>query len=157
MSKKANLRICIIASSGGHLTQLLSIKESWQDYSAYYVSTSRSGAEKLFEGYGQYYIVTDSGRNAIFKVFYTAFQCLRILLKEKTDVIISGGSAPGCLMSILGKMFFRAKVVWFDSIANVKRMSLSGRIARPFSDICICQWEEVARKYKDVKYLGTVI
>ena len=157
MSKKANLRICIIASSGGHLTQLLSIKESWRDYSAYYVSTSRSGAKKTLERYGQCYIITDSGRNAVFKLFYTAFQCFKILLKEKTDVIISGGSAPGCLMSIIGKMFFRKQVIWFDSIANTKRMSLSGRIARPFSDICICQWEEVARKYKDVNYLGTVI
>jgi len=157
MSKKTNLRICVIASSGGHLTQLLSLKESWQDYSAYYVSTSKSGAKKTLDDYGQYYTVTDSGRKKVFSLFCLAFQCFKILLKEKTDVIISGGSAPGCLMSIIGKMFFRKRIIWLDSIANVKKMSLSGRIARHFTDICICQWEEVAGKYKDVKYLGTVI
>jgi UDP-N-acetylglucosamine:LPS N-acetylglucosamine transferase len=157
MSKKTKLRICIIASSGGHLAQLLSLRESWKDYSAYYVSTSKSGAKKILDDYGRYYTVTDTGRNYFFKSLCTAFQCFRILLKEKTDVIISGGSAPGCLMSIIGKVFFRKRVIWLDSIANIKKMSLSGRITRHFTDICICQWEEVARKYKNVQYLGTVI
>jgi UDP-N-acetylglucosamine:LPS N-acetylglucosamine transferase len=157
MSEKTKLRICIVASSGGHLTQLLSLKESWQDYSVHYVSTSRSAAKKTLERLGRCYIVADCGRNKVFQLFGVAFQCFRILLKEKTDVVISGGSAPGCLMSIIGKMFFQTRVVWFDSIANVRRMSLSGRITRPFTDICICQWEELAKKYKGVNYLGTVI
>ena len=157
MSEKNKLRICVIASSGGHLAQLLSLRESWKDYSAYYVSTSKCGAKKVLDDYGRYYTVTDSGRNYFFKSLCTAFQCFMILLKEKTDVIISGGSAPGCMMSIIGKVFFRKRVIWLDSIANSTKMSLSGRIARHFTDICICQWEEVAKKYKNVKYLGTVI
>jgi len=157
MRGKTNLSVCIIASSGGHLTQLLSIKEGWEDYSAYYVSTSRSGAEKALQHYGRCYTVTDSGRIHVCKLFRTAFQCFAILLKEKTDVIISGGSAPGCLMSIIGKVVFRKRVIWLDSIANAGRMSLSGRIARHFADVCICQWEEVAKKYRGVKYLGTVV
>ena len=157
MKKNTKLRICIIASSGGHLTQLLSLKESWQNYSAYYVSTSLSAAKNTLEKYGKCYIVTDCGRNKIFHLFYAVFQCFAILLKEKTDVIISGGSGPGCLMSIIGKTIFHKKVIWLDSIANVKRMSLSGRIARPFTDICFCQWEELAKKYKGVTYLGAVI
>ena len=157
MSENNRLRICVIASSGGHLTQLLSLRESWKDYSAYYVSTSKSGAKNVLDDYGRYYTVTDSGRNYFFKSLCTAVQCFRILLKEETDVIISGGSAPGCMMSIIGKVFFRKRVIWLDSIANSTKMSLSGRIARHFTDICICQWEEVAKKYKNVKYLGTVI
>jgi hypothetical protein len=51
----------------------------------------------------------------------------------------------------------RKKVVWIDSIANVERLSLSGRIVRPFADLFLVQWPELAERYKGVRHDGAVI
>ena len=50
-----------------------------------------------------------------------------------------------------------AKIVWIDSITNINRLSLSGRLILSLSDLILSQWPEVAKKYKRVEYAGTLI
>lgn len=50
-----------------------------------------------------------------------------------------------------------ARVIWLDSITNVRRLSLSGRLIRPFADLFLVQWPALARKYRGVEYVGAVI
>jgi UDP-N-acetylglucosamine:LPS N-acetylglucosamine transferase len=83
-------------------------------------------------------------------------RCLRVILKERPAVVISTGAAPGCIAAILGKLR-GAKVVWLDSITNVKHLSLSGRMVRPFADLFLVQWPELAAKYRRAVYIGDVI
>jgi hypothetical protein len=59
-------------------------------------------------------------------------------------------------MCVLGKMS-GAKVVWIDSITNTERLSLSGRLVRPFADLLLTQWQELAEKYPRVEYAGQII
>jgi hypothetical protein len=56
LSKEKKLRICLAASAGGHLTQLLKLSESWQGYDTIYVTTSSLVREKL-QKYGKIYTV----------------------------------------------------------------------------------------------------
>jgi len=71
-------------------------------------------------------------------------------------VVISTGAAAGCMTCFLSKLI-GAKVVWIDSITNVKRISLSGRMVRYIADIFLTQWPEIAEQYSNVEYVGTVI
>jgi UDP-N-acetylglucosamine:LPS N-acetylglucosamine transferase len=79
-----------------------------------------------------------------------------VIFKERPDVVISTGAAAGCLVCFLSKLF-GAKVVWVDSITNVERISLSGRMVRYISDLFLVQWPELARQYSNVEYVGAVI
>jgi UDP-N-acetylglucosamine:LPS N-acetylglucosamine transferase len=155
MSQTKKLTICVVASPGGHLTQIMRISRAWEGYSAFYVSTSLTAANFLAKQ-GRFFIIEESGRGRIFNTIKCFFQCLRIIIKEKPNVIISGGSGCGSFLCIIGKMF-GAKTLWLDSIANVDRMSLSGRVTRPFVDLFIVQWPKHADKYRDVQYKGQVI
>jgi hypothetical protein len=71
-------------------------------------------------------------------------------------VVISTGAAPGCLVALLGHLA-GARVIWLDSITNVHRLSLSGRLVRPFADLFLVQWPALARKYRGVEYVGAVV
>ena len=152
---REKLRICLAASAGGHLTQLLKLVDSWQQYEAIYVSTVDVVAKKL-QQLGKTYIVGECNRQCPFKTLKVLFRCLWVVLKERPDVVISTGAAPGFLLCLAAKMF-DTKVIWIDSIANVERISLSGRMVRHIADLFLVQWPELAEQYSNVEYVGAVI
>ncbi len=137
------------------MTQLLELSECWQGYAVFYVSTLGSVAQKL-QKLGRFYITGECNREHPLQALRVLVNCVRIVLKEKPNVIVSTGAAPPCLLCIVGRLF-GAKIVWVDSIANVDHLSLSGRIIRPFANLMLTQWPEVAEKYDSVYYSGSLI
>ena len=71
-------------------------------------------------------------------------------------MILSTGAAAGCICCFLGKLL-GAKVVWVDSITNVERLSLSGRMVRYIADLFLVQWPELRDKYPGTEYVGTIV
>jgi UDP-N-acetylglucosamine:LPS N-acetylglucosamine transferase len=149
------MNICLVASAGGHLTQLLQTAKSWQEYSVCFVTTNRA-VEGELQKYGPVYIVNESNRNHPLKLIRAMLKCTTVIRHRRPDVVISSGAACGFLMCALGKMA-GAKVIWLDSITNVERLSLSGRLVRPFADLVLTQWPELAAKDHRVKYAGCVV
>ena len=151
--KKA--RVCLVASAGGHLSQLLRLADTWKGYEAVYVTTTEVMQNKLSK-YGRLYIVGECNRQHPLRVIKVLLWCIRVVLKERPDVLISTGAAVGCIMCFLGKLL-GAKVVWIDSITNMERISLSGRMVRHIADLFLVQWPELAEQYSNTEYVGTVI
>ena len=152
---KKKLRICLAASAGGHLTQLLKLSESWQGYDTIYVTTSSLVREKL-QKYGKIYTVGECNREHMLRVIVVVLRCINIILRERPDVVISSGAAVGCIMCFLGKIL-GVEIIWLDSITNVERISLSGRMVRYIADLFLVQWPELAEQYVNVEYAGEVI
>ena len=50
-----------------------------------------------------------------------------------------------------------ARIVWIDSVAQIDRLSLSGRVMRHVADLCLAQWPDVAAHYPNVEYAGEVL
>ncbi|MCX5638269.1 MAG: UDP-N-acetylglucosamine--LPS N-acetylglucosamine transferase [Planctomycetota bacterium] len=149
------LRICLVASAGGHTTQLLKLAESWTGHETFYITTTKVVVEQL-QRYGNIYIVGECNRKHFLRVIIVFVRCMKIILREKPDVVISTGAAVGCIVCFLGKLF-GATVVWVDSITNVDRISLSGRMVRHIADLFLVQWPELSQKYSNVEYQGAVI
>jgi UDP-N-acetylglucosamine:LPS N-acetylglucosamine transferase len=148
-------KICIVASAGGHLTQLLSLRSVWEGHEVVCVSTGHMVRDKL-EAIGKTYIVGECNREHLILTFGVMIKCLRIICKEKPNVVLSTGAAPGFLMCLWGKLF-GAKVIWLDSIANTEKLSMSGRMVRRFADLILSQWPDAAARYPNVEYAGEVI
>jgi len=155
LSKNKNMKICLAASAGGHLTELLKLADSWQQYEVFYVSTANMVAKKL-NRYGPTHVVGECNREHLLRVFLVLFRCVRVIIHERPNVIISTGAAVGCIMCFLGKLL-GAKVVWVDSITNVEWISLSGRMVRHIADLFLVQWPELAEQYSNVEYSGAAI
>ena len=149
------MKICLASSSGGHLTQLVLLKDVWEERDHFFVTLRDYAADELRE-HSAVYTVDWANRRHPVKLLKLTVRCLRILLKERPDVVLSTGAAVGCLICILGKMV-RKKVIWVDTISHVDRLTLSGKIVRHFADVFLVQWPELAQKYKRVEYAGAVI
>ena len=149
------LKICLAASAGGHLSQLLKVAPSSSTHSVSIITTSEAVRANLAE-LGRVHVVGECNRAHLLGVLRVLFRCLRIVLRERPDVVISTGAAPACIYCLLAKLL-GAKIVWVDSITNVERISLSGRIIRPIADMFLVQWPDLVEKYRGVQYVSAII
>lgn len=92
----------------------------------------------------RFYAVNDATRWNKFGLLLLALQLLRIIRRERPEVIISTGAAPGYLALRLGR-WCGARTVWIDSIANVEQLSLSGQRIGRHADLWLTQWPHLAR------------
>jgi UDP-N-acetylglucosamine:LPS N-acetylglucosamine transferase len=150
-----NLKICLAASAGGHLTQLLKLARGWEGYDVFFVTTGHA-VENELQKRGKVYIVGESNRKQLLKTMKVFLKCVKIVRNERPDVILSTGAAAGCMLCFLSKLR-GAKVIWMDSITNTEKLSLSGRMVRYIADMFLVQWPQLAAKYKNVEYVGSVI
>jgi UDP-N-acetylglucosamine:LPS N-acetylglucosamine transferase len=149
------MKMALVASAGGHLTQLMKLRPLWLGRSVFFVTTLDIGQSKLRDD-GPVYVVGESNRQQPIQTLRVLFRCLRTLFHERPTVILSTGAAAGFIMCFFGKLL-GAKIIWLDSIANARRLSMSGRMIRPFADLILSQWPDVAAKYPKVQYVGALI
>ncbi|MCK5269829.1 MAG: hypothetical protein KAJ46_03555 [Sedimentisphaerales bacterium] len=155
MTHDRALKICLAASAGGHLSQLLKLAGSWAGRDVFSVTTTEVVRNRLGV-FGKVYVVGECNREHPLRVIRVLVRCIKVVFRERPDVIISTGAAAGCMVCFLGKLL-GAKVIWIDSITNVEKISLSGRMVRYIADLFLVQWPELVERYKNVEYAGAVI
>jgi len=156
--REKTIRICVGASAGGHMNELLKLLEksqSWPHHSSFYVTTMETLAGKLRQK-GLVYVIGECNRRHPLKTLRVLMRSLKIMIKEHPDVVITTGSLPLAMVCLSAKLI-GAKIVWIDSIANIERFSLSGRMMLPFADLFLTQWPELAEGYRNVEYAGAII
>ena len=134
--------------------QMRRLRPAFADFDVSYVSVSPAYAEDV-PGC-RYHAVIDVTRRNAGMLAVLVPQFLFILLRERPDVVITTGAAPGLVGICLAKLFFRARTMWIDSLANCERMSSSGDKARFFADVWLTQWPQLARPEGPL-YWGAVL
>lgn len=135
------MKILAIASAGGHWIQLLRLMPAFEGKEVIFMSTHNSFSETV-KGH-DFFVVPDASRWNKLRLIYMGFVMVRLVVRIKPDLIVTTGAAPG-LMGILAGKIVGARAIWIDSIANVEKISLSGRIALLFADRTYTQWPNLA-------------
>jgi UDP-N-acetylglucosamine:LPS N-acetylglucosamine transferase len=136
-------RVLAVASGGGHWVQLLRLRPALSSCDVAYLTVQPS-YEAQVQG-SRFYAARDATRWSRWDLLCMIVRVVWVVLKERPDVVISTGAAPGVVALRVGK-WIGARTVWVDSIANVEEMSLSGRRVRHFADLWLSQWPEVAKE-----------
>jgi len=148
-------KIALVASSGGHLFQLSSLKEFWGEKDHFWVSFKTEDAKHLLkdeEVYWAYYPTNRNTKNLIKNILLA----IRILTKEKPYAIISTGAGIAVPFIIIGKIL-NIKTLYLESITRSEELSLSGRLVYPFVSKLLVQWPQLAEKYKKAEFRGRII
>lgn len=153
-----SLRICVGASSGGHMNQLLKLLDYSADWPAQpflFITTQPELVSKLSTR-GLVAVIGECNRWYPHHIAAVAFRTLRIYLKHRPDVIVTTGSLPIAILCLWAKLF-RTKVVWIDSIANSRKFSMSGKLMYPFADLFLTQWQDLALAFPKAEYAGELL
>jgi len=145
-------RILAVASSGGHWVQLRRMRPAFDGHDVAYLTTNRGHRPEV--GEARFYAVRDGNRWSKLALIVSALQIGAVIVRERPQVLVSTGAAPGYLALRLARLL-GARTVWIDSVANVDELSLSGRLASEKADLCLTQWPHLARG--PVAYRGSVL
>lgn len=139
--KGKKTKILAIASGGGHWVQLLRMRPAFEGADVVY-ATVREGYRSDVGGAG-FRLIPDCNRWNKLALVRSAVAILLLLLRERPDVVITTGAAPGYFGVRFGK-WMGARVIWVDSVANAEELSMSGRKAGSFVDLWLTQWPHLA-------------
>ena len=80
---------------------------------------------------------------------------LKILRKEKPDLIVSSGAAVAVPFFYLGKVF-GAKTIYIEVFDRINKPTVTGKMVYPIADKFIVEWEEMKTVYPKAVNLGSI-
>ena len=152
-------KVIFVSSSGGHLTELLRLDKLFKEYEYLLVTEKTDITDKLKDKYNIDFLKYGS-RHYFFKYIYVftynIFKSIKIIMKFKPNTIVTTGAHTGGIMCYIAKIF-GAKVIYIESLAKTKSLSVTGKSVYLFADKFYVQWEDLTKKYKKAEYLGRLI
>ena len=139
---KKDLKICLVGSSGGHLTHLYMLKPFWKNKKRFWVTFDKEDARSLLEG------------EKMYPCYYPTNRSLKALIKN-TDLIISSGAAVAVPFFYLGKIM-GAKLIYIEVFDRIDKPTMTGKMVYPIVDRFIVQWEEQKKVYPKAINLGSI-
>ena len=155
MKKKENVKVCLVGSSGGHLTHLYMLEPLWKDWERFWVTFDKTDANSLLKDEKVYHCFYPTNRN-IKNLIKNTFLAIKVLKKEKPDLIISSGAAVAVPFFWIGKIM-GAKTIYIEVFDRINKPTLTGRLVYPITDKFIVQWEEMKKVYPKAINLGSIL
>lgn len=147
------MKITLVCSHGGHLTEMLYLMEAFEEHDVFFVTYDSPRTQAL--NYKKY-LLKNIGTNPI-RMLLVSLKFLRIFMKERPRLMVSTGSEIAIPAFYIAKLL-RIKTIFIESWCRVKNPSGTGKILYPVSDLFLVQWFQLLEKYgRKAKYIGTVI
>jgi len=148
------MKICLVGSSGGHLSHLYMLKPFWENRERFWVTFPKEDAKSLLEGEKVYPCFFPTNRN-IKNLVRNTFIAWKVLIKERPNLIISTGAAVAVPFFYIGKIL-GAKLIYIEVIDRIDKPTLTGRLLYPIADRFIVQWDEMLNVYPKAINLGSI-
>ena len=150
-------KVAFIASSGGHLEQILRLRPLFLKYDSFLITEKTPYAASC--PCERRYTLAQINRHEPlfpFKLILNAFSALYIFMKERPDVVISTGALACVPFCLIAKLIFRRKLIFIESFAKVSTPTITGKLLYRFADRFYVQWEPMLKVYPKALYLGGI-
>lgn len=88
-------------------------------------------------------------------LFINTKLAIKVLKKEKPDLIISSGAAVAVPFFYIGKLF-GAKLIYIEVFDRIDKPTITGKMVYPIVDRFVVQWEEMKKVYPKAVNLGSI-
>ena len=148
------LRICLAASGGGHVRQLLDLEPVWGAHDYFFVTEDTALGQTLKSQHRTHFVPHFAWGQAkhgnplrmLARAWTSFFRSARIILSERPDLVISTG-AGAVVFAVLWGRLIGARVVVIESFARFEKPSLFGRLASPLAHDLVVQSGKLAPFY----------
>lgn len=147
--------VCLVASSGGHLAELASLRQAWSGQRTTWVTFPTCDARSLLGGEHVVWAHFPTNRNVL-NLLRNTLLAWRLLRAERPDLIISTGAGVAVPFIWIGRLL-RIRTVFIESLTFTHRRSLSGSLVYHLVDHYFVQWPDLAEKYSKAIYAGQVL
>jgi len=147
--------VLLVASSGGHLLELVRIASGIPAEERRWVTFDRSDTRTLLAGQQVTYAHHPTNRNVRNLVRNLALAA-RVVLRAPPRAVVTTGAGvavPFCYAARLAGVH----VIYVESLARVNELSLTGRLVRPVVNELLVQWPVLADRERKARFIGAVI
>lgn len=144
-------KIMFIASTGGHLNELMQLKPLFKKYD-YHIVTEKTKVDNSYkEEYKDKISLLIYGTKKypiryIFKFLANCFISLYYFFKYQPEVVITTGTHTAVPMCYIAKIF-GSKVIFIETFANRITGTVAGKLVYPIADTFVVQWDEMLKVY----------
>jgi beta-1,4-N-acetylglucosaminyltransferase len=150
--KRADL--LLVCSSGGHLLQLVALRESWESHSRVWVTFDKSDARSLLESEDVVFAHGPTNRS-LKNLLRNLVLAWRVVGDVRPKVLVTTGAGVAVPFAWIARLR-GAKVVYVESLSRIHGPSLSYRLIAPVADRMYVQWPELARALPRTRFAGNV-
>jgi len=149
------MKICLVASHGGHFTELMQILAAFAGHDLVFV-TYHSAREAEVKQLGRTYFTNNIGTSP-WRMLRSTGWAATILLQERPEVIVSLGAEIALPFFYLGKLL-GIRTIFVESWCRVEDLSKTGKLIYPVADVFLVQWPQLLEVCgPKAQYWGTVI
>jgi len=151
-------KLFLISSEGGHLQELLQLKDLVNDYDCRFISEKTPTTAFLKDKYPTSYLIYGTMDHLLPYLFIfplNIIKSLYLFLRYKPDAVITTGTHTAVPMCYIAHLF-KKKVIYIETFANIHSATKAGRMVYKIADLFIVQWPDMLEIYPDAEYFGGV-
>ena len=133
------MRLLVVSSVGGHLTEVLLLKELLERHEVVLVVNDEPRLPDF--KFARVYKIAHAERDV--KVLLNFAEAAQILLHERPDVVLSMGAGPAVPFFFLARML-GVTTIYIETLASIVRPSLTGKMVHGVVDSMFYQWPRLA-------------
>jgi beta-1,4-N-acetylglucosaminyltransferase len=149
------MKILLVASAGGHLAQLLTLRSWWSRYDRHWVTFNQRDAVAALDEEQvtwAHFPVTRNIPNAVRNLGLA----VRTMRRERPDVVVTTGAGVSLPFFVIAR-FLRIRTVYIEVFDRIDSPTLTGRLSYPLSDAMCGQWPAQRALYPEAVVIGPAL
>lgn len=152
--RPAKVELFLVCSAGGHLQQLLLLREAWHDRSRLWITDDAADTRSLLEHEAAVFGDAPTSRS-LRSLIRNTIRAWRFLFRYRPAVVLTTGAAIAFPFAWLGRLF-GAEIIYVESVTRIESPSTTLRLVRPAANRIYVQWPELRERVGGSRYEGTV-
>jgi beta-1,4-N-acetylglucosaminyltransferase len=134
------MKIGLICSHGGHLSETLQILEAFEGQQIFFATYHSARDESIRQLAPAYF--TDNIGTSVMRMLQASLWALDVLRRERPDVVLSLGAEIAIPFFYWSKLL-GIKTIFIESWCRVENLSRTGRLVYPVADQFWVQWPQL--------------
>jgi UDP-N-acetylglucosamine:LPS N-acetylglucosamine transferase len=146
------MKIMLIASTGGHLAQLIQLRDWWTQHERHWVTFQKADAVHALAGERvtwAFHPTTRNTKNAVRNLVLAMW----ILVRHRPSVVVSTGAGVAVPFFVVARVL-RIRTAFLEVYDRIDEPTLTGRMCYPLSDVFLLQWPQQQQSYPDGIVVG---
>lgn len=153
-------KVLFIASTGGHLNELLQLKPMFEKYDYHLITERDNTTLNLKSEYKDKISYLKYGTRSkifsyIFIFIFNIIKSIYLYARIKPKYIVTTGTHTVVPICYIAKMF-GTKIIFIETFANRNTKTLSGELVYPIANLFVVQWKEMLELYPKAIYGGMI-
>ena len=146
--------LLLVCSTGGHLLQLVALREAWEPFTRTWVTFDKSDARSLLRDERVTYAHGPTNRS-LKNLLRNLVLAWRVVGEVRPRAVVTTGAGVAVPFAWVARLR-GASVVYVESLARIEGPSLTYRLIAPIASKRYVQWPELAAALPGTRFAGNV-